>query len=82
MNINILLPDDIPKQLNRSAEQRGRSRSAVIREAVQASPQRNSAGGWPPEVLDWQGDPDVEVFEAIRPAQETPEADPFEDVVD
>lgn len=82
MNINTYLPDDLAEQLDRLAEQLGRSRSAVMREALQAFLKRNPAGGWPPEVLEWQGDPDFKPFEAMRPAQETPQADPFENVVE
>ena len=77
MNINTYLPDDLAEQLDRLAEQLGRSRSAVMREALQAFLRRDPAAVWPPEVIEWKGDRDFEPFEAMRPTLEVPPADLF-----
>lgn len=77
MNSNAHLPDELAEQLDRLAERRGQSRSAVMREALEAYLQRHRTGGWPAEILDWQGDPTAEPFEAGRPAPQAGSRDPF-----
>lgn len=61
------------------AEARRQSRSAVMREALEAYLRRNQPGGWPAEILEWQGDPAVEPFESLRPLKDEVRSDPFED---
>jgi hypothetical protein len=79
MNINTYLPGGLADRLDRLAEARGLSRSAVMREALEAYLRRNQPGGWPDEILEWQGDPEIEPFEALRPVVDSERRDPFDD---
>ena len=77
MNINAYLPDELAEQLDRLADMRGQSRSAVMREALEAYLRRHRAGGWPAEILDWKGDPSAQPFESGRPPPHADSRDPF-----
>lgn len=66
MHFNIYLDDETGVRLNRLAEQRGRSRNSVIREAVADLLAKQSTGDWPKEVREFQGAPDMPSFESYR----------------
>ncbi len=78
MNINTYLPDNLAEQLDRLAETRRQSRSAVMREALEAYLKRHRADGWPAEILQWKGDPEVEPFETGRQPAQADGRYPFE----
>ena len=77
MYINAYLPDELAEQLDRLADMRGQSRSAVMREALEAYLRHDRASGWPAEILDWKGDPAAEPFESGRPPPQADSRDPF-----
>lgn len=77
MNFNIYLDDEAGKRLTHLAQQCGKSRNALIREAVNAWLERSAQKGWPNEVESFQGDPDAPAFEAYREHLPTPKDDPL-----
>jgi Arc/MetJ-type ribon-helix-helix transcriptional regulator len=67
VKITIYLKEWLVDALDRSAREIGRSRSALVREAVeQWLARRSERAGWPTSVRDWQGVPDFPPFEAAR----------------
>ena len=77
MNISTYLPDHLLGTLDHLAKERQLSRSAVIREALEAYLARFERGAWPDEVMMWDGDPEFPPFEATR-GTDAGTGDPFE----
>ena len=77
MNFNIYLDDEAGKRLTHLAQQCGKSRNALIREAADAWLERSARKGWPDEVESFQGDPETPAFEAYREHLPTPKDDPL-----
>ena len=77
MHFNIYIDDATGERLKRLAEQTGRSRNSVIREAVADLLARQGARGWPDEVLAFRGVPDTPPFESHRQELAAPEDDPL-----
>lgn len=66
MNFNLYLEDELGVRLTRLAEQTGRSRNALVREAVSDWLARSEKQGWPAEVEAFEGVEDAPVFERYR----------------
>jgi predicted transcriptional regulator len=77
VNFNIYLDDETGKRLTRLAQQCGKSRNALIREAVDAWLERSEHKGWPNEVEAFQGEADAPTFEAYREHLALPKDDPL-----
>lgn len=80
MNINIYLQAELLELIDRLARETGRSRSALIREALEAWLSRRSASAWPAAVREWKGDPDFAPFESGRADASSRPDDPFVDL--
>lgn len=78
MNITSYLPDELVSSLDRLAREQHRSRSAVIRQALEMYLQRQQAGAWPQRVREWRGDPAFPAFESLRGKEQAGDGDPFE----
>lgn len=80
MNINVYLRDDIVRRIDALAAQLNASRSAVIRDAIDAWMARQTSPAWPASVLEWRGDPTFPPFEGGRPrhTRVPRETDPFD----
>ena len=77
MNFNIYLNDDVGKCLSELARQSGKTRNAVIREAIDLWIARYRCAGWPTAVLEFEGVPDAPKFEGYRDELGRPSADPL-----
>ena len=66
MNFSIHLNDTLIRRLQQIAQENGRSRNALIREAVENWLASREQRPWPQEVLDFQGVPDAVPFEQGR----------------
>jgi predicted transcriptional regulator len=76
VNFNLYLEDATGKRLARLAEQTGRSRNALIREAIADWLARAEHKGWPAAVEGFEGVEDAPPFEQYRshlaPADDDP----------
>jgi Arc/MetJ-type ribon-helix-helix transcriptional regulator len=52
MNFSVQMPDELVKRLELEAKQLGKTRNAVIRQAVEEMLARKEGEEWPPEFLD------------------------------
>ncbi|MGA7981167.1 MAG: ribbon-helix-helix domain-containing protein [Chromatiaceae bacterium] len=77
MHFNIYVNDDVGKRLSELARQSGKTRNAVIREAIELWIVRNRCSGWPAAVLEFEGVPDAPYFEAYRDELGQPSVDPL-----
>ena len=77
MNINIYLQGQLLERIDRLARETGRSRSALIREALEAWLARRSASAWPAVLREWRGDPGFPPFEGGRDDNPQRPDDPF-----
>ena len=66
MNFSIHLSDTLAKHLQQIAQETGRSRNALIQEAVESWLASREQRRWPQEVLDFEGVPDAVPFEQSR----------------
>ena len=76
MHFNIYVDDETGERLAELARVAGKSRNAVIREAIAAWVARNRRG-WPQEVLEFDGVRDAPRFEDYRDALTDPADDPL-----
>lgn len=77
MHFNLYLDDDTGARLDRVLKRLGVTRNALIRTAIAEWLERQADGGWPREVLDFQGLPDFEGPEAHRGDLLPPSGDPL-----
>ena len=77
MNITSYLPDELVKALDAIGREQHRSRSALIRDALEAYLQRFRPGAWPDEVMSWQADNQFPSFESLRGPSDQVRPDPF-----
>lgn len=77
MHFNIYLDDTAGQRLNVIAQQAGKSRNALIREAVSEWLTHQSQTQWPEAVLSFQGMADLPPFEASRNRLKPPVDDPL-----
>ena len=77
MNFNIYLDDQTGAKLNHAAEQAGKSRNALVRQAVSEWLKRHGKPDWPDEVLAFEGMAGMPRFETGRGRLKPPAADPL-----
>lgn len=78
MNFNVYLDTPLGEALKRLARRKKVARNTLLRQAVQDLLTKESASeNWSPRVLEWQGDPDFEPFEAHRTKLRAPSQDPL-----
>jgi metal-responsive CopG/Arc/MetJ family transcriptional regulator len=76
MNFSLHLSDDLVHRLNAMAQATGKSRNALIREAIEEWLARRERCEWPEEVLSFQGVLKMVPFERAR-AELLPPKEPF-----
>ena len=77
MNFNIYLDDETGQLLNKVAKKSGKSRNALVRQAVREWLKQQGKPQWPEEVLAFKGMADMPLFEASRDRLRPPVADPL-----
>jgi metal-responsive CopG/Arc/MetJ family transcriptional regulator len=77
MNFNIYLDDETGQQLNRVAKQAGKSRNALVRQAVSEWLKQHSKPQWPDVVLAFKSMADTQPFEAGRDSLKPTASDPL-----
>lgn len=78
MNFSIHLEDSLLEVLNAMAQEEGRSRNALIREAIAEYLRRRGRTHWPAEVERLAGAaPDLKPFESHRSELKHPPDDPL-----
>ena len=78
MNINIYIEDSLGNYLNQYAKQTGKSRNALIREAVKEWISHHGMKRWPVSVLKYSGVVEFPAFESYRDELLPPKEDPLE----
>ena len=78
MNINIYLEDSLGHDLNVRAKQIGKSRNAIIREAIKEWVKSHRSDRWPRTILNFSGIHDAVTFESYRKDLLASDKDPFE----
>jgi len=76
MHFNIYVDDETGERLAELAREAGKSRNAVIREAIAAWVERNRHG-WPQEILEFDGIRGAPRFEDYRDELKEPAEDPL-----
>lgn len=79
MNFSFHLNDDLVRRLNALTQATGRSRNALIREAIEEWLERQEHRRWPEEVLRFSGIPEAIPFEQSC-AEILPPREPFGEV--
>ncbi|GAB6040353.1 ribbon-helix-helix domain-containing protein [Endothiovibrio diazotrophicus] len=77
MHFNIYVDDETGSALNQAVENSGKSRNAIIREAIREWLQHHGKRRWPEEVLAFEGDPRFPPFEERRDELPPPTDDPL-----
>jgi Arc/MetJ-type ribon-helix-helix transcriptional regulator len=77
MNFSVHLNDEMVRRLNRTAKESGRTRNALIREAVADWLAKQRPAQWPAEVASFRGVGKFKRFEDAREELEPPRA-PFD----
>ena len=77
MHFNIYIDDQIGAQLNTAAQKSGKTRNALIREAITAWLNKSEKPKWPEEILAFNGVKDTIIFESYRKKIKSPKEDPF-----
>ena len=76
MNFSVHLNDELIERLNRTARESGRTRNALIREAVGEWLDRRRPTQWPASIMNFRGVRGMKRFEDGRKALKPPR-DPF-----
>ena len=77
MNINIYIEDSLGNYLNQYARQIGKSRNALIREAVKEWVAHHGIKQWPDSVLKFSGIGKIPAFELYRDELLPPKENPL-----
>lgn len=77
MNINIYFEDSLGKNLNQYAKQLGKTRNAIVREAVKEWLDHHQTAKWPRSILKFSAIDDLPSFESHRIDLATPNEDPL-----
>jgi hypothetical protein len=77
MNFSVHLNDELLDELNKTARESGRTRNALIREAIGEWLGRRRSARWPELVLGFQGIPKSKRFEDYR-SHLKPPREPFD----
>jgi Arc/MetJ-type ribon-helix-helix transcriptional regulator len=78
MNFSVHLNDEMVELLNQTAREKGKTRNALIREAVGEWLARRHPGKWPAEVMSFHGIRGIKRFEADRKKLKPPRRPPFD----
>ena len=78
MNINVYLDDELGSLLTQEVNQTGRSRNALIREAIREWFLHHKTQHWPKSVMHFKGAPDFPAVELYRDELLSPDKDPLE----
>lgn len=79
MNFSVHLSDELVERLNQTAKESGKTRNALIREAVGAWFDRRRPAKWPAKVMNFGGVRGVKRFEENRKKLKPPRS-PFDAV--
>jgi Arc/MetJ-type ribon-helix-helix transcriptional regulator len=79
MNFSVHLNDELVERLNQTARESGKTRNALIREAVAEWLGRHRPARWPAEVMDFRGIRGLRRFEENRKNLKPPRS-PFDAV--
>ena len=77
MNINIYFEDSLGKNLNQYAKQLGKTRNAIVREAVKEWIDHHQTTKWPTSILNFSGVENLSSFESQRADLTPPKEDPL-----
>lgn len=77
MNINVYFEDSIGKNLNQYAKKLGKTRNAIVREAVKEWIDHHQSTKWPNSILKFSGVKDFPSFESHRTDLTPPKEDPL-----
>ncbi len=66
MNFSVHLSDELVERLNETARESGKTRNALIRQAVGEWLDRRRPARWPPEIVDFRGIRGIKRFEENR----------------
>lgn len=78
VNINLSIDDATGQLLTRLAEERGETRTALVRRAVAEWLERHQeTPRWPEAIMEFKGTADMPLFEASRDKLAHPAADPL-----
>jgi len=77
VNINIYLENNLGDQIKAQAKTLGKSRNAIIREAIREWLMHHKARKWSPIVRNFKGVPEFTRFESYRSELTEPKEDPF-----
>lgn len=77
MNIHIYLENDLGQKIQAQAKMLGKSRNAIVREAIREWLMHHAARSWPPTILKFQGVSHASRFESHRRELIHPKDDPF-----
>jgi hypothetical protein len=80
MKFTVRLPDEWAARVNKAAKQTGKSRRALIREALKERLGRNPQNRWPKLVREFHGIPDAPRFEEYRKDVRSPHR-PFQPIL-
>ena len=78
MNFNIYIEDKLGEQLQKATEVTGKSKNALIREALNEWFMRHPMIKWPDEILQQEGVEGFTSFESSRDKFQPPKEDLFE----
>ncbi len=79
MNFSVHLSDELVERLNQAARESGKTRNALIREALGEWLGRHRPGKWPVEVMNFRGIRGIKRFEEDRKKLKPPRS-PFDAV--
>lgn len=77
MNLNIYIEDDLNNALINLEKVEGKSRNAMIREAIKQLVAQHQRSKWPISVTRFKGDPEFKAFESYRADLKPPKDAPF-----
>lgn len=77
MHFNVYIDDQAGKQLNAAAKKMGKTRNALIREAIQSWITRRAQPQWPEAIIKFQGIANMPRFESYRDQLRDPSEDPL-----
>lgn len=78
MNINVYLDDELGSLLTQEIKQSGRSRNALIREAIREWFVHHKTQHWPTSVMQFNGICDFPAIQSYRDELSPPKEDPLE----
>lgn len=77
MNINIYIETTLAKELKNASKDTGKTRNAIIREAIKDWIEHHQVKQWPKSILKFKGITGIKSFESSREDLLPPPEDPF-----